>query len=133
MTLREIRTALESLLAASTDLPSKLYTDGERFDPKPPAHWMRLEVIGGPTFRLGMTPEGVRERRSLAIVTLGIPDGKGDSQLTDYEDALDALFPSALSVSGALRVRSTGANVGNRERSGPWLTSVSTIPLATLF
>ena len=76
-----------------------------------------------------MTHYGVVERRPLAIVALGIPDGKGDTALVDYEDRIYELFPAALRVSGSLRVRVNGVFYNARRRSGPWLISSISVPL----
>ena len=129
MTLREIRSAVRAKLEGSPALPSRRFYDGEAFDPKPPGDWLKMELLGGPTERIGMTPDGVIERRPLAIVELAVEDGTGDETLSDYEDAIYSLFRAGLPVEGNLRVRSNGTFHNSRRRSGKWLVSSVSVPL----
>ncbi len=129
MTLSEIRAAVLLKIEDSNSLPQKVYLDGEEFDPRGPGSWMRVEIVGGTTQRLGMTPEGTVERRPLAVIEIGTPFGKGDAALTAYEDEVYRLFPSALAVMGDLRVRANGVFLNARYRRDQFLVSSTTVPL----
>lgn len=139
MNLGQISAAVRSKLEGSSDLPGERYYDGDRFNPGKPLSnssendWFKLELIGGPTERIGMTEDGTIERRPLAVVEIGVPDGYGDSRLTNYEDALFSLFPPGLSVSGTLRVRSAGPFNNSRRREGSYLVGSVSIPLSVYY
>ena len=135
MKLSEITSTIKAVIE-SGDLPAKRFYDGERFNPGKPlsdsGDWLKLEIIAGPTERIGLTSEGLTERRPLAIVELAVPDGYGDERLTDYEDQLYSLFLPGLAINETrLRVRSAGPFSNGRRRDGAWLVVSTSIPFST--